>query len=244
MIRKLEEISMNAWPSLSTVLYDGWVIRFANGVTRRANSVNPIYSSSILVDEKIEYCEKLYKNYKQQAVYKMTSDVFPKNLDLLLDERGYEKVAMTSFQTMNLNAIGKNNFDGIKINTKFDDKWLMRFMAISEANESIFLNCKNMIKNIKMKTCYVDLVNEGKYIGSGLGVLEDGYIGLFEIVILKDERNKGNGYKIVNSILNWGATNGADNAYLQVMIDNPSALSLYEKIGFKEEYKYWYRVKE
>ena len=42
MIRTLEELSMNALPALQTMLYGGWVLRFANGYTRRANSINPI----------------------------------------------------------------------------------------------------------------------------------------------------------------------------------------------------------
>jgi N-acetylglutamate synthase len=35
-----------------------------------------------------------------------------------------------------------------------------------------------------------------------------------------------------------------DWAYLQVMLDNPVALNLYDSLGFKEIYKYWYRVKK
>jgi len=52
-IRRLEEIQMNALPSLQIILYDGWVIRFADGFTGRANSVNPVYYSSVDIAEKI-----------------------------------------------------------------------------------------------------------------------------------------------------------------------------------------------
>jgi hypothetical protein len=52
----MEELSLNAWPAHQTLLYDGWVIRFANGYTKRANSVNPLYLSTIDLDEKIAFC--------------------------------------------------------------------------------------------------------------------------------------------------------------------------------------------
>jgi N-acetylglutamate synthase len=41
MIRYIEELALNAWPSLQPLLLDGSVVRFANGYTRRANSMNP-----------------------------------------------------------------------------------------------------------------------------------------------------------------------------------------------------------
>jgi hypothetical protein len=43
----IEELSMNAWPSIQTVLLDGWILRMSNGYTKRANSVNPLYSEPV-----------------------------------------------------------------------------------------------------------------------------------------------------------------------------------------------------
>ena len=43
--RRLEEVAMNAWPSLQQMLFDGWIVRLAQGYTKRANSVNPLFES-------------------------------------------------------------------------------------------------------------------------------------------------------------------------------------------------------
>ena len=56
MIHLMEELSYNAWASLQNLYYDGWILRFADGYTRRANSVNPIYPSTHDLNEKIAYC--------------------------------------------------------------------------------------------------------------------------------------------------------------------------------------------
>jgi len=52
-IQLYEELSLNAHPSLQTQVYDGWILRYANGYTSRANSINPLYQSTLDLQEKI-----------------------------------------------------------------------------------------------------------------------------------------------------------------------------------------------
>ena len=81
MIQQIEEASMNAWPALQTKVYDGWILRFTNGYTRRANSVNPLYPSKIDLKRKIEYCQRLYEQKNLPTIFKITESVYPHNLD-------------------------------------------------------------------------------------------------------------------------------------------------------------------
>ena len=53
MIHTIEELSMNAWPTMQTMLYDGWVLRSADGYIKHANSVYPLYPSELNLDVKI-----------------------------------------------------------------------------------------------------------------------------------------------------------------------------------------------
>ena len=79
-------------------------------------------------------------------------------------------------------------------------------------------------------------------IAVGLGVAENGFVGLFDLVTDEKFRNRGFGKELVLNLIEWGKQNGAQRAYLQVMLNNAPALHLYEKLGFREVYQYWYRV--
>src|SRR4030042_4455225 len=72
MIRLIEEISVNAWPALQTSLYDGWVLRFAGGFSRRSNSILPLYPSQKEIIQKIRMCESLYRERGLPVVFKIT----------------------------------------------------------------------------------------------------------------------------------------------------------------------------
>ena len=39
---RIEETCFNAFPSLKQVMHGGWLMRFSEGLSRRANSVNPL----------------------------------------------------------------------------------------------------------------------------------------------------------------------------------------------------------
>jgi N-acetylglutamate synthase len=243
MIRHIEELSMSAWPSLQTMLYDGWVMRFANGYTRRSNSVNPIYDSSLKMDEKIQNCEQLYRRKGLPVVFKMTPAVSPENLDGALDQFGYQIEAPTSLQVAQLDGLAISENRVATVSETLSEEWLTdlsRLNNISLRRQPIL---QQILSSVAAEAGFFSLRHEGQTIACGMGVVQDGFIGLFDIVTDAQYRNRGHGLQLVSDILAWGIEKGARKAYLQVMLNNPPALKLYSKVGFTEVYQYWYRVK-
>jgi ribosomal protein S18 acetylase RimI-like enzyme len=102
---------------------------------------------------------------------------------------------------------------------------------------------RRLLERIEPPTGYATLREpSGQVVAVGLGVCDDGYTGLFDIVTDANFRRRGFGLALVTSLLAWGTAHGAHSAYLQVMADNHAALSLYQRFGFREAYPYWYRV--
>jgi hypothetical protein len=58
--KRLEEVAMHAWPALQQMPFDGWIVRFAPGYTKRANSVNPLFESHLDVLDKIAWLDSTH----------------------------------------------------------------------------------------------------------------------------------------------------------------------------------------
>lgn len=86
--RCVEDACLNAWPALKEIFYDGWLIRLAEGHTRRTNSVNVLHAGAMPIDEKIAHCERLYDAHGLPAIFRIRSTDDPV-LERALASRGY-----------------------------------------------------------------------------------------------------------------------------------------------------------
>ena len=80
-------------------------------------------------------------------------------------------------------------------------------------------------------------------IACGLGVLERGYVGLYDIYVDASCRRRGLGGDICTAIMQYGKSMGCHTAYLQCLTDNLGARALYDLLGYHETYHYWFRTK-
>ncbi len=238
-----EELSMNAHPSIRTQLFDGWVLRFADGYTNRANSVNPLYPSEIAVEDKINYCEEIYSSQGLATVFKLTP-ISVKSLDKTLETKGYEKVTPTNMMIRPL--VSQDVFDTKTVVTdKVTEVWQENYFRLNGISDELKITtAKTIQKNILNKTLCASIIENETVIACGLCVIEREYAGLYDIVVDVNYRGKGFGYDICHSLLCTAAKIGAKIAYLQVVADNAPAVGLYNKLGFTYCYQYWYRVKK
>jgi len=241
-IRWLEELGMNAWPALHTMLYDGWVIRFANGYTKRANSVNPLYRSDQPLEEKIRSCEHLYHSRDLEVVFKMTPDACPRELDEMLAARGYRVVAPTSVQVRALPVIEGHHVQESRLDEMPLEEWLTSFCELGGVGEHYSPTLQAMLACIAPQRAFACLHHAGQVVACGLGVVQSGFVGLFDVITHEGFRRQGYGRQMVLDLLAWGRRQGAEQAYLQVVLSNTPAVGLYAGLGFKEHHRYWYRV--
>jgi len=242
--RLIEEISLNHWPSLSTVLYDGWVLRFADGYTKRANCVNPIYASTLDVREKIRECENLYAAHRLPAVFKITPFVQPAHLDETLADMGYIREDAISLQLADLERIREPRPASAVVEEDVTSRWLDSYCRFENVDDNDRTILERLLANIAAKKGFVTFRHDDRIVACGLGVVDRAYMGIFCIVTDIHYRNRGFGEQMLLRLLQWGKANGARYGYLQVHTKNEPALRLYAKLGFSEIYRYWYRIKQ
>lgn len=237
---------MNALPAMQTVYYDGWVLRFSNGYTRRSNSINPLYSSHIDLDEKIEKCESIYRAKGLQVVFKLTDAAIPENLESKLVDKGYVPAAGSpvSIQLLNLDDVTDLPALDIMRAEVWSEQWQHDYMRLNRVDERHSETLKKMLASLVPRGCYFSIMRGGSMVACGLAVLEDEYVGLFGIVADSALRRQGLGKAITVDMLRWGKENGAYRSYLQVVHDNEPAVALYADLGFREVCRYWYLVKD
>lgn len=244
-ILQLEELAINAFPAILTELYDGWILRYSNGYTYRGNSINPLYSSTIELEDKIKYCENKYFEKGLPSVYKMTENAH-RDLDAALEKQGY--IVEKPSDIMNL-KISKDirlqlQDEDVKIDVRMTNEWLDGFLNLNGiTKESIKSTAKTMLSNIRNPVFCASVSSDGTMIACGLGVLENNKVGLYDIYVKEQYRDKGVGTKVCKAIIDESFKKGAALAYLQVTSSNEKAVKLYSSLGFKKVYTYWYRVK-
>jgi GNAT superfamily N-acetyltransferase len=243
LIRHLEEISLNAWPAFQTLLHDGWVIRFADGFSRRSNSVNPLYPPRGHVAENIRLCESLYRERGQRTIFKLTPAAEPRGLEQILSGEGYRPEAETAVQTLPLQQAAVPAGADVVLEEDPAGDWISALCALNAYEPRHIETVRALTRSIRPRRMFASVRSGGRIIACGLGVLRQGFLAVFDIVVEKEFRRRGYGRQIMHGLLGWGKRMSAGTAMLQVMADNPAALEMYAGLGFREGYRYVYWAK-
>lgn len=268
-IKLIEELSLNAWPSHKIELYDGWLIRFSHNYTYRTNSVEQVGASSISVDEKIEYCESVYRNFRTPVSFKINPLIDP-SFDAFLAKRGYTVRHRTDVMLLELDDTnfhpypriaeeyefyGRNsglpswidypNDTIVSLRDTITDEWIQGLFRLNGTVNPILRRIvPSMYKAIPKETIVASVEQDGRMVASGLGILDRGYLGLYAIYVEPGCRRRKYARSICSAILTEGRKRGCQHSYLQVVSGNANARALYESLGYRDFYTYWFRWKE
>jgi ribosomal protein S18 acetylase RimI-like enzyme len=247
-IKQFQEFLMNAWPAEQYYFLNGWILRFTKGVTYRANSVIPVnYTGNIKhIENDIEMVENAYKSFNLPSIFTMHDYFEPKELNVILKDRGYIEQDHTNALIMQI-----NNLDLRDINNDFNYKiyhnrvyefssLLAKFTKRDKYQQEIISEITTRI--VVPKKCFVIAKMEEEPIGTLMGVLDPhGYLYIADVLVVPEFRRQKIASSMLNSLIKeWAIKNGAKHVWLQVELENSNAMKLYENIGMKKVYGYYY----
>ncbi|MGD0145155.1 MAG: GNAT family N-acetyltransferase, partial [Rhizomicrobium sp.] len=125
-VRETEEHLMNAWPSLRTVVCNGWVFRQADGYTKRANSANAMAARGPFAPT-LESARKFYSSFDCPTIFRLTPLAGPEP-DRILASLGFYEVDETLVMTAAISN-GTAAESGIVIDTACTEEWETGYAA-------------------------------------------------------------------------------------------------------------------
>src|SRR5258708_19427574 len=82
-VRRLEELAFRGWPALETQDRAGWRLRFADGYTKRANSINALDQNAQTDLSTLQSLEATYRARNQAPFWRLSPLAPPAMGDIL-----------------------------------------------------------------------------------------------------------------------------------------------------------------
>ncbi|MFP4005073.1 MAG: GNAT family N-acetyltransferase [Alphaproteobacteria bacterium] len=238
-IRRIESLTLNAWPALDQVAHDGWLLRYAEGYTGRANSVTVLQPGAEALEEKIPACENTYAEVGAPCRFRL-SPLADDGLDAALEARGYVREKETV--VLSCDALQPEDADPrISLTETPHGGWLETFARAQGLTAGERRLHEKILERIALPRTFALFHLEGEGVCTALTVLDRDAAMLLGVAVDARFRGQGFGHRTVRAALGRAYEQGARAAHLGVEADNREALTLYEGLGFTETYRYHYR---
>lgn len=237
VLLELERLGDLTWPALERLDYDGWLLRFGGGVTRRSNSATPLHSSSLPLGEKVEAVEAMFAVRRLPPTYRITP-LAEAPLTGLLARRGYEHDLGAHVMTRPIGERLDPGAVSVRIDSRPTPAWMRALSDFGDDRGS----GEAMAALLSLVECgaYATVEEAGETAAIGMATVADRCVGIFNMNTRPEYRRRGLGRVVLRSLLAWGGQRGASLALLQVHPASSAAIALYRSEGFAVRYSYSY----
>jgi N-acetylglutamate synthase len=238
-ILSLEERAFNAWPARQTVFCGGWVFRLSDGLTNRANSANPLAPASPFSEVKTA-AEEFYTRRSLPTVFRL-SPLADDQADHVLEVSGYTfchpAIVMVG-PTLNSKRV-----TNVTVSAFPDLDWLDGVANAKGLTGNFRESHDILVSSISLPVAFATARDRHGPLGYGFAVIDRGMAGLFDVIVLSAAQGRGYGAMLASALLKWAHLHGASRCYLQVAADNLPTIAMLSKGGFREVYRYHYRIR-
>jgi N-acetylglutamate synthase len=237
LIQACEQRIVNCWPALRTVLMGDWVARLAANYSSRANSASPTCYGADLDETAIAALQALYHRAGQATIIRLTPLASPR-LDAFFESRGWTFYSESIGQVGPLES-GRFAADhAVMLDPDPVADWLMGVSRLQDERKRDAAALQAIVSHILLPKVFATIHQDGRAVGHGMAAIDRGMMEIGSIIVDESQRGQGMGRRLVETLLAWGAQQGAAQVFLQVEATNEAAQSLYRSLGLRDLYRY------
>jgi GNAT superfamily N-acetyltransferase len=228
----LEAVGADLWVAPEVEELDGWRLRFAHGMTGRANSVLP-NAGTLSLEEKIGRVEAWYAERGLPARYQITAAAQDGLLEAL-ELRGYARAGVPT--SVEIATLPVTEPADVRLAAAPDAQWI-ELWAGSRSFERLD-TARALLTGSPGESTFARIGD----VAVGRAVALGEWLGITSMATLPEARRRGHARAIVHSLIEWGRARGCVRGVLQVETTNVAARALYADFGFGPHHEYCYLV--
>jgi ribosomal protein S18 acetylase RimI-like enzyme len=241
----IEHRALAAWPGTGEAwIEDAWLMREADGFSRRANSVTVLKATRAPIADSWAEVRAWYRARGLPAIARVTPAATATGLDALLASAGARVEEPSRVMVATGPFASPPAMEGVSI--EIDDRpppaWIAQQSAARDLAGRALRGFDLLSRSVPEPRRFVTVGVGGLPVAWGLGVVVGDAVGLFDVMVAAAARGRGHGRRLTTVLLASASEVGATWAFLQVGAANTAAQALYASLGFADAYGYHYRI--
>jgi GNAT superfamily N-acetyltransferase len=242
-IRDIELASFACWPALEEKTEQGWFLRFGGGHTKRCNSANPLQPETA---DPIAQIEADYRGRGLAPIFRLTPLCDLERYDALLAQRGYRLVEPSRVMVLaDLAAFARTGVPAdltLRLDAEPSTAWCAANEQLRPCPPEQRLARDAILRKIAVPAVFATLYDGETPLALAIGAVAGRWFDLNAVATRPEMRGRGLMRALLGEMAEWGRQQGAEAGHLAVVADNAPAVRLYEGMGYREAYRYQYRV--
>ncbi len=171
LVRACEERLVNVWPAVSTLLMDGWAVRFANGYSGRANSASAVVPGATMDAPLLGAIERLYREAGLRPSVRVTP-LCDGSVEPLLVTSGYRIKDQSVMMLRLLDGAGQTVDPRVRIESAPGRRWLAGVSERQEPSKRSADHLFAIVGQLRVPAAFATLAIDGREIGFGMAAID------------------------------------------------------------------------
>lgn len=245
---ELARVTARAWQPVESEPLGEWLLRAADGFTRRANSVLPLGEPGLPLDEALATVRAWYGRrglppYIQAAT---GGEGTQEPLCAALEDRGWVREVSTEVRVGALAPVADREAEvgRVRLTRSVDAAWLRRYQRSGEPGPEVTrvlaAGPSVWFATVPSLTAGESVADANSAAPAAIGrcVVDGRWAGFMAVEVAPASRRRGLATAVMTALARQALAEGASAAWLQVETDNDGARALYDRMGFTRHHLY------